>query len=104
MRRTDTALLGIAATCSGTRLSGLPSYSGSAAAHREVQDPVQQIARRVMKERGVAINDLYGFAEPRLEGIRRPENVHFTDQGLRLLPEQIAEHIHPEIRQETLSR
>jgi acyl-CoA thioesterase-1 len=47
----------------------------------------------IMKRYGVRVNDLYVFALPRLETIQRPHNVHFTDEGSRLLAEQVADSI-----------
>jgi len=52
-----------------------------------------RVAEKVMKEHGVAINDLYAFALPRLEEIQRPQNVHFTKSGSELLAEQVANSI-----------
>lgn len=52
-----------------------------------------RVAERVMKKHGIAINDLYSFALPRLEEIQRPQNVHFTQQGSELLAEQVANSI-----------
>jgi acyl-CoA thioesterase-1 len=47
-------------------------------------------ALRVMQENGVAIDDLYAFALPRLKEIQRPVNVHFTDAGSEALAAQVA--------------
>jgi len=47
-------------------------------------------AERVMKKHGIAINDLYAFAMPRLPKIQRPANVHFLQLGSYLLGEQVA--------------
>ena len=47
-------------------------------------------AARVMKDMGVATNDLYAFAKPRLEEIQRPANVHFTPAGSKALGEHVA--------------
>lgn len=46
-----------------------------------------------MKANGVAINDLFAFARPRLKEIQRPVNVHFTPEGSRALAEQVVRHI-----------
>jgi len=46
-----------------------------------------------MKAHGIAVDDLYGFALPRLEKIQRPKNVHFTPEGSKALAEQVASHI-----------
>lgn len=50
-------------------------------------------ALRVMKESGVAIDDLYAFAQPRRKEIQRPVNVHFTDAGSEALARQVAASI-----------
>lgn len=52
-----------------------------------------EVALRVMKAQGVAVDDLYAFAEPRLKEIQRPVNVHFTDAGSKALAEQVAASI-----------
>jgi acyl-CoA thioesterase-1 len=51
------------------------------------------IARRVMKRHGVAINDLYAFAQPRLSEIQLPANVHFKPEGSKQLADQVAASI-----------
>jgi acyl-CoA thioesterase-1 len=50
-------------------------------------------AERVMKKHGIAINDLYSFALPRLKEIQREQNVHFYPQGSEQLAEQCAKSI-----------
>jgi hypothetical protein len=52
-----------------------------------------QIAARIMEEQGVAINDLYAFAKPRLAQIQLPANVHFTPEGSAALAEEVARAI-----------
>ncbi|MFN4258079.1 MAG: SGNH/GDSL hydrolase family protein [Gemmataceae bacterium] len=56
------------------------------------------VAKKIMEENGVAINDLYAFALPRLEKIQRPANVHFTDAGSQALAEGVARSILIELR------
>jgi len=51
------------------------------------------VAAEVMKAHGIAVDDLYGFAKPRLEKIQRPKNVHFTPEGSKALAEQVAKHV-----------
>jgi acyl-CoA thioesterase-1 len=46
-----------------------------------------------MDKHGVAIDDLYAFALPRLKEIQRPANVHFTPAGSKALAEQVAASI-----------
>ncbi len=48
------------------------------------------VAKKVMSEHGVAINDLYEFAQPRLKEIQMPVNVHFTEKGSRALAGRVA--------------
>lgn len=47
-------------------------------------------AGRVMAKHGIAINDLYHFANPKLARIQQEDNVHFHAEGSRLLGEQVA--------------
>ena len=46
-----------------------------------------------MARHGVAVNDLYGYAITRLDVIQRPRDVHFTNEGSRLLAEQVTKHV-----------
>lgn len=48
------------------------------------------VAKRVMEENGVAINDLYAFAMPQLKEIQLPENVHYTEKGYAVLASEVA--------------
>jgi len=50
-------------------------------------------AKRVMEKHGVAIDDLYAFAKPRLAQIQLPKNVHFTKAGSAELAKQVAASI-----------
>ena len=50
-------------------------------------------ARKIMEKYGVAIDDLYAAALPRLAEIQRPKNVHFTPQGSEFLAKHVAESI-----------
>jgi hypothetical protein len=52
-----------------------------------------QIAARIMEEEGVAINDLYAFAKPRLAEIQLPANVHFSPNGSVALAQEVARAI-----------
>lgn len=51
------------------------------------------VARRVMQEHGVAINDLHAVAAANLPALQRPANVHFTDAGSARLAEEVATRI-----------
>lgn len=52
-----------------------------------------RVALRIMEEHGVAVNDLHGFALPRLEEIQQPNNVHFTPAGSKILAAEVKRHI-----------
>lgn len=64
--------------------------------HRDPHDVPRynQIALRIMEENGVAIDDLYTFALPRLKDIQLPVNVHFSDEGSKRLADEVVRHIH----------
>jgi acyl-CoA thioesterase-1 len=49
-----------------------------------------KVAKKVMDENGVVIDDLYEFAFPQLTKIQRPVNVHFTDAGSEALATRVA--------------
>jgi acyl-CoA thioesterase-1 len=51
------------------------------------------VALKVMDENGIRIDDLHGFALPRLTAIQRPANVHFTPEGSKVLAERVAASI-----------
>ena len=46
------------------------------------------VAKKIMDEHGIAIDDQYAFALPRLKEIQRPADVHFTTEGSKALAEQ----------------
>jgi hypothetical protein len=49
-----------------------------------------RIARSIMQENGVAIDDLHAFAVPRLKSIQIPHDIHFTEGGSKQLALQVA--------------
>jgi acyl-CoA thioesterase-1 len=49
-----------------------------------------KVAKKIMDENGVAINDIYAFALPQLDKIQQPVNVHFSDKGSAALAERVA--------------
>lgn len=51
------------------------------------------VARKIMDENGIRIDDLYTFALPRLGEIQRPDNVHFEPEGSKVLAQQVARSI-----------
>lgn len=62
---------------------------------RRVADIVgyNEAALRVMQENGVAVDDLYAFALPRLKEIQLPSNVHFRPAGSEQLAQVVAQSI-----------
>jgi lysophospholipase L1-like esterase len=50
-------------------------------------------AAMLMADRGVAIDDLFGFITPHLAEVQPPNDVHFTGKGYDLLGRQVAESI-----------
>ncbi|MEX2214245.1 MAG: hypothetical protein WD768_08975, partial [Phycisphaeraceae bacterium] len=51
------------------------------------------LAAKIMKAEGVAIDDLYSFAKPKLSEIQRPKDVHYTPAGSKVLAEEVVRHI-----------
>ena len=62
---------------------------------REPESPqiYNQIAKKIAKENGFAVNDLYAFANERLGEIQKPANVHFSRKGSKMLAEKVAMEI-----------
>jgi len=50
-------------------------------------------AAKLMADRNVAIDDLFGFITPHLAEVQPPNDVHFTGKGYDLLGRQVAESI-----------
>jgi acyl-CoA thioesterase-1 len=69
----------------------VPEGSGGRVAKDELA--YNEAALRVMKEEGVAIDDLHTFAASKLAEIQLPKNVHFTGAGCKALAEQVAASI-----------
>ncbi len=62
---------------------------------RVVGDSVKYnaIAAKIMEEKGIPTDDLYGFAKPQLDKIQKPADVHFTAEGSQALAGQVAKAI-----------
>ena len=72
-----------------------PVPDGGVKPRRDVADVPRYnaIARKIMQDEGVAVNDLYSFALPRLKELQRPVNVHFTQEGSRQLGGEVVRHL-----------
>ncbi len=49
-----------------------------------------EVARGIMRKRGIAVHDLHAFVLPRMADLQRPNNVHFTEHGSQQLATQVA--------------
>ena len=72
-----------------------PVPKGRVSPYRKVNDAARYNAAAVsiMRERGIAVNDLYAFALPRLVELQKPANVHFKPEGSQAIAEQVANAI-----------
>jgi acyl-CoA thioesterase-1 len=70
-----------------------PVPTGSAGRIQGDERKYNEIALRVMQKHGVAIDDLYSFALPRLAEMQLPANVHFKPEGSKQLADQVAASI-----------
>ena len=78
-----------------------PVPEGGVRPYRDPKDvkKYNEIASKIMKENGIAINDLYAFAEPQLSKIQQKVNVHFTKQGSKALSIQVVEALKTAMKQ-----
>ena len=51
------------------------------------------LAKKLMEENGVVVEDLYALVLPRKNAIQRPGDVHFSPEGSRLIGEEVAKNI-----------
>jgi hypothetical protein len=56
------------------------------------------VAKKIMEENEIAVDDLYAFALPKLEKIQLPANVHFSRDGSAVLAKQVAAAIVQELK------
>lgn len=80
-----------------------PVPEGAMKVYRSDADAVRynEAALRVMKDNGVAVNDLYAFAKPQLAQIQiQPANVHFTPQGSEALAGEVVKAIRAAVKPE----
>ena len=64
---------------------------------RGSEEPYNRIARALMAAEGVAVNDLWAAAAPRLAELQIPRNVHFHARGSAELARQVAATIRAEL-------
>ncbi|MGB8169131.1 MAG: SGNH/GDSL hydrolase family protein [Chthoniobacteraceae bacterium] len=75
--------------------STTPVPAGKVDPPRQPDDVIKynEVARKVMIQNGVAIDDLYALALPKLADIQLPHNVHYTREGYAELARQVAARI-----------
>jgi hypothetical protein len=61
-------------------------------------DEYNAIARKVMTESGVAIDDLNAAIASHVEKVGRPTDVHFNDEGYALLAQKVAQEVSAQLR------
>ena len=72
-----------------------PVPAGGVKPYRSVDDPEKYnlIAKQIMKEHHIEVNDLFAFADPKMKEIQIPVNVHFTKKGSEALGKKVVEAI-----------
>ena len=58
-----------------------------------MSEKYNRVAIKIMNRNQIDINDLYTFAQPRLQEIQLPHNVHFTEEGYRELGRKVIDRI-----------
>lgn len=51
------------------------------------------VAKKIMDENHIRIDDLYGFALPQIKEIQLPNNVHYSAEGSKVLAQQVSRTI-----------
>jgi acyl-CoA thioesterase-1 len=59
--------------------------------------PYNAIAKKVMEENGVAVNDLNSYITPHLAKLQNPRDVHFSKEGSEFLAKQVAAEIEAQL-------
>ena len=81
--------------------STTPVPAGKVDPPRQPDDVMKynEVARQVMTTNGVAIDDLFAIAFPRLAEIQLSHNVHYTKEGYAELGKQVAASIEAALKQ-----
>lgn len=58
-----------------------------------MHEKYNEVARKIMHQNNIAVNNLHTFVLPRMEKLQRPNNVHFTQKGSKALAKVVAEKI-----------
>jgi acyl-CoA thioesterase-1 len=73
--------------------STTPIPEGAAGRVKGDEIVYNRIAEKVMKENGIAMNDLWSIVAPKQNELQIRKNVHFTDKGSDILAEAVAQVI-----------
>lgn len=78
-----------------------PVPTGGVRPHRDPEDVelYNAAARRVVEPLGIAVNDLFALALPRLEELQKPVDVHFTAEGSAALGAEVARAVRSAAKQ-----
>jgi hypothetical protein len=76
-----------------------PVPDGSAGRVKGDEVAYNALAKKVMEENGVAIDDLCASVAARIAEVQKPRNVHFTDDGSKLLAHAVATSIAAGLKQ-----
>lgn len=68
-----------------------PVPEGGVKPHRAPADveKYNDVARKIMKENDIEVNDLYSAIEPKLKTMQRPVDVHFSPEGSKFLADKV---------------
>lgn len=70
-----------------------PDKPGGPLRRSDQVEKYNNVARRIMSDSAILINDLHDFVLPRMEKLMPPNNVHFTEAGSLELAQQVVAHI-----------
>lgn len=73
--------------------STTPVPAGAAGRNEADLPAYNRAARKIMAEHKIPVDDLYGFAAPRVAEIQKKNDVHFTGEGSRVLAGQVVASI-----------
>jgi hypothetical protein len=71
-------------------ITPLPPDLPRSAAGTETLLAYNAVAKKVMDENDIAIDDLYTFARPQVQKLQIPRSAHFTEEGSIVLAKQVA--------------
>jgi acyl-CoA thioesterase-1 len=75
-----------------------PVPAGTTGRLENDERPYNAVALRVMKELGVAVDDLQAFVASRQTAVQLPKNVHFSPAGYDQLADAVVDRIRPALR------